>query len=567
MGCRHPRGTGDDGLIGQQLERRTPSYGQNLYRIFAFSRAVPLGMLLLAVLALFLTAPRQDNFWWTDTPAHAMNGALIRDYLLNSQFTSPIKFATNYYLHYPALTIGLYPPVFYLVEAAVYLVVGVSHFAAQLTVTLFTAILAYSLYRMFRTAFSPPAAGGAALFVLSTPVILLWSRQIMLDVPSLALLVAATAVFLRFLEEGSARWLYASVLLLCVAVYTKQFAVFAVVPFAVSLIFERGWAVLRQRSTWCAAALGFTLLFLLAAFTWVFAPHNFEGAAGIGLESKPSSAVSLLLWYARELPEITGPVPILASLGYFALLIWKGWDSPQERRLAVLMIAWFVAGYLFLSAIVLREERYGMLLAVPLAMFTMALIVRLLPRAWAGGSALVIGTVAFVVALAINPAPRISGYDAVAEFLIDHADKDSVVLFHGFRSPNLVFSLRAQSPSPNLYLMRSEKMLLDYKISRAWGVSDRALSRADLEKLVDRYGIAYVAFQPDFWTDLPSMAALQDFIYLDRFTKVAEFPIDANVPTNEKKIVVFRNNRPTHPDHPGIELDMPLLRGKISGTY
>jgi hypothetical protein len=266
-------------------------------------------------------------------------------------------------------------------------------------------------------------------------------------------------------------------------------------------------------------------------------------------------------------PEITGPIPILASLGYFAFVTRKGWASLQERRLAVLMIVWFVAGYLFLSAIVLHDERYGMLLAVPVAMFTIALVVRVLPRALAGGSALVIGGLAFVLTLAVDLAPRISSYDAIAEFLINHADKHSVVLFHGFRSPNLVFSLRAQSPSPNLYVLRSEKMLLDYKISRVWGVSDRGLSRGDLEKLVDRYGIAYVAFQPDFWTDLPSMAALQDFIYSDRFTKVAEFPVDANVPTNEKKILVFRNNQPTHPTHPEIELNMPLLGGKISGTY
>jgi hypothetical protein len=51
------------------------------------------------------------QFLVADKP-HAMNGALIHDYLANFQLVSPIKFATNYYLHYPALTGVLYPPVF-----------------------------------------------------------------------------------------------------------------------------------------------------------------------------------------------------------------------------------------------------------------------------------------------------------------------------------------------------------------------------------------------------------------------------------------------------------------------
>lgn len=550
---------------GSSALQRQPA--QNLQSTAAFRRAAPFAVLLLAVLALFLTAPKNDDFWWTDAPAHAMNGALVHDYLINFKPVSPLDFAKDYYLHYPALTIGLYPPVFYFAEAAVYMATGVSHFGAQLTVSLFTLLLAYSLYSVFRTAFSPPAALGAALLALSMPVILLWSRQVMLDVPSLALLVAATAVFLRFLENGAAKWLYSSVLLLCVAIYTKQLAVFAVAPFAFILITEKGWAVLRQPPVWLAAALGFSLLLLLALYTLVFTPHNFQGAAGIGFEGKAQSPLALVFWYARMLPEMTGSIPIAASLGYVALVIWKGWASPQERRLGLLMIAWFVVGYLMVSAIVIHEERYGIFLAVPIAMFTIALVERIAPPALAGGTAAVVGLAALAVALIVDPAPRVTGYDAVAKYLIDHADKNSVVLFHGFRSPNLTFSLRAQSAAPEIYLLRSEKILLDYKVSRAWGVHDRDLSRADLEQLVDRYGINYVALQPDFWTDLPSMAALQDLIFSDRFAKVAEFPIDARDQLNEKKILVFRNNRPTHPAHPGIELNLPLIGGKISGSY
>ena len=169
--------------------------------------------------------------------------------------------------------------------------------------------------------------------------------------------------------------------------------------------------------------------------------------------------------------------------------------------------------------------------------------------------------------MALDPVPRVPGYDAIARYILDHAGKNSIVLFHGFRSPNFVFAVRDQSQSPELYLLRSEKMLVDYKVSRDWGISDRGLSHEEVEKLIDRYGIDYVVFQPDFWTDLPSMAALQELVYSDRFTKVAEFPIAANVPTRENEMLIFKNNRPTHPLHPAIELKMPMINGKISGKY
>ena len=63
------------------------------------------------------------------------------------------------------------------------------------------------------------------------------------------------------------------------------------------------------------------------------------------------------------------------------------------------------------------------------------------------------------------------------------------------------------------------------------------------------------------------MAALQELVYSDRFTKVAEFPIAANVPSREKEMLVFKNNQPTHPLHPTIELKMPMINGRISGSF
>src|SRR5271165_5502631 len=72
-----------------------------------------------------------------------------------------------------------------------------------------------------------------------------------------------------------------------------------------------------------------------------------------------------------------------------------------------------------------------------------------------------------------------------------------------------------------------------------------ATRSATIRQIFDHYGITYVVFQPDFWMDLPSMAAMQNYVYSDRFGKVAKLPISANVPLHDREIVIFKNNRAT----------------------
>jgi len=109
--------------------------------------------------------------------------------------------------------------------------------------------------------------------------------------------------------------------------------------------------VLRQRSVWSAAvARHIPIVCPLGGVHWsFFASHNLEIVAG-----KRASMESTFRDFhffsgmARHACELTGPVPIAAAAGYVALVIWeRDGDRRGERRLAVLMIVWFVTDYLF----------------------------------------------------------------------------------------------------------------------------------------------------------------------------------------------------------------------------
>ena len=97
--------------------------------------------LLAATLLLLLTAPVNDDFWWQDAPRHALNGAFVKDFFAALPWRDPFGWAASYYIKYPSLTIGFYPPLFYLFEAAFYAVFGVNQFVAQATVACFTLLL------------------------------------------------------------------------------------------------------------------------------------------------------------------------------------------------------------------------------------------------------------------------------------------------------------------------------------------------------------------------------------------------------------------------------------------
>jgi hypothetical protein len=145
--------------------------------------------------------------------------------------------------------------------------------------------------------------------------------------------------------------------------------------------------------------------------------------------------------------------------------------------------------------------------------------------------------------IATQKVPRITGYDAVAAYVVNNSEQDSVVLFQGNESKNFVFSIRSHSATPKVFILRAEKLLVNYTIIREWGIADRNLSTSDIEALIDNNRISTVVLQPDFWTDQPSIARLQALVYSDRFQQVAEFPITSDVPSHRTTIKVFRNIR------------------------
>ena len=229
------------------------------------------------------------------------------------------------------------------------------------------------------------------------------------------------------------------------------------------------------------------------------------------------------------------------------------------------MCVWFAADYLMISVIGHFEARYGIFLAVPIIVMCVLFVSRITPERWRSVLPVCLAGALFCFAVYANPEPRMTGYDKVAEYIADHAGKNDVILLHCYESKNFVFSMRVREKEPKVFIVRTEKLLVDYNILREWGIADCNVSREGIEALIDKLGATYVVMQPDFWADQPSMARFQEVVRSDRFTEVATFPIESDQASQRTVIGIYKNNHPMDPADRSIDLDMRALGGTISG--
>ncbi|MBV8168717.1 MAG: glycosyltransferase family 39 protein, partial [Alphaproteobacteria bacterium] len=386
--------------------------------------AVPVVVLAAVTVVLFLTAPRHGDFWWSDVSRHALDGVFVHD-LLATLPLDPVEWAQQYYLRYPALTILFYPPLFYLLSAPFFAVLGVSHAAALVPVMLGYFAFGCGSYAVLLRWVGRASALAGALLLMGAPIVALWGRQVMLELPCLAFLIWGVWLLLRYADRGAPRDLYGAAALVLCALYTKQTVVFMAVPLAMLVLAARPRA-LRDRHVWITAALLGVGLIPLAWLTWKFGSANVQSVAGVDDSVVSRASLAGWLWYLRGLPEQLGwPTVLLAVAGLAGAARWRSWRLPA--RDAWFLALWFVAGYLLFSAIDLKDLRFSMAILFPVVVAAVLPLDRL-----TGGDAAIraigpvaIGALALASSLVEHPVPRIAGYREAVDLIADRAPPDS----------------------------------------------------------------------------------------------------------------------------------------------
>ncbi len=521
-------------------------------------------VLALGVVLLGLSAPYHGEFWWSDAPRHALNGVFVKDFVAAMPWHDPVGYATRYYLQYPALTILFYPPLFYAISAPFYAVFGVSHLTALIVVLLHDFAFALGLYALTRRYCGAGVAIAVGLAGLAAPGIALWARQIMLELPSLAFVVWGL-YFLRRAGDDKRPWLlYLGAFLLLCAVYTKFTAIILAPVAALMLFAAEGRMLWRSRHNWIVAALFAVGLVPVLILTWKFGQANVQSVTGIADAQVQRNSLAAYGWYAMQLPDqLWWPLLVAAALWPVTLIVGLR-NKLVERADLVLLFGWFVLGYVFFSAIDLKEARHSTLILPPLLIAAGLAMDRLMPRRLGGIAALCVVALTAAFTGAGAPVPEVGGYAEAAQWIAKTVPKDSIVLFSGKRDGSFVFNLRAQAGRGDIATIRSDKLLLDVAVRRELGVKEKDLDEAQIASMLDKSGVSYVVAQSDFWTDLAAMARLQNVLRSDQFEEVKRIVIMANVPTEDTELRIYKNRHPVE-SNAALSINLPIIGRSIEG--
>ncbi len=306
-----------------------------------------------------------------DEPAHFITGLMVRDYIAAGFPGPPLPYARNYYVHYPEVALGHWPPFFYVVQAAWTLVFTASRTSVMLLIAAITALLATVLCDTLREEFSPWLGAGAAALMISLPVIEEFSLLLMAEMLLALLVLLAVLAYGRYLDTErwqSAVWfgIWATLALL-----TKGTAVqLAVVP-AFAVLAGRRWHLLRRFWFWFPAIL----VAAIAGPWYLFVPgaqHELVSRFGgihfhrdrlmatpaawdgmLGLVPLIAAALGLLLWGRQHLygsPAGKWTAGIGVVLGAYLARLFVG--AYEQRHLLVnipilMMFAAACAGWFF----------------------------------------------------------------------------------------------------------------------------------------------------------------------------------------------------------------------------
>jgi Dolichyl-phosphate-mannose-protein mannosyltransferase len=516
--------------------------------LFSKSRWGDLACLLLltvAVVILFKTSPTQGDFWWSDAPRHAMDGAFYYDMARSLPIHHLKQWAIDYYLQYPAVTALTYPPLFALVEAGFFSIFGVSHVTAQLTVAFFLLLTAFGAYFLARRWMGRIAAFATALLFVGTPVMALWGRQVMLEIPTFTFLLWSCYFFFLYLDSNKPRYLLLVIIFVLAAADTKQPAVFILPAFFLTLYFVQGNGMFRRAEFWWSAAIFAVGIAPLVLYTWLWGRANMQQAVGGGWIKHSRLSLSTWSYVAGfEWPRQLGWAVLTLALIYAAgCAIRKQWRLSKAALF--FLFAWLVTGYSFFTLISVASQRYTIFLIFPLVVFSIAAIVQGLPPKIAPYVAVVFAAGTFAYTLATKPVPYISGYRTAAQYVCSLASPDSVVMFSGIRDGSFIFNVKSMPECKNLTVIRSDKLLLKVAIHRdLFGVQEFGVTEARFKEMLGHYGVHYIVIEPDFWPDLKSMQMLLALFHQDQFKLLTKIPVISNREHIQTVLEIYENTGP-----------------------
>jgi hypothetical protein len=400
-----------------------------------------------------------------DEPAHFVTAMLVRDWLFSSELRHPLAFAKTYYLHYPKLGIGQWPPLFYMAGAGWFLPFGASRASALAFQVAIAALTASVIYLVGSQLLSRAAGMLAALLFLASPLVQETTGRMMTE--HLATLLALLSVlgFARFARTGRIRDGLLFGILGAGAILTRGSSwALALVPAIVILLTWR-YGLLRRAGLWLAA-----VPVLIACVPWYALTAGMTRGTWGGSPDGTPYWITASGDFSKALLFGLGPVVLLLAVaGIWAKLV-QPFRMRQVSPVWAALFAFAAATWVLLCAVPTGSPSRFMVSLVPvIVLFAAAgvqfLACRFLPAA-RGAPALYLA-VAMVFMVRVFQVPddlKFSGFRQIVAALASvpmQARRVVLIASDSKGEGAMVAAIAMAEPRPYTYALRGSKILVE----------------------------------------------------------------------------------------------------------
>lgn len=187
---------------------------------------------------------------YPDEAPHYINGLLIANYISHGLGQPPVAFAKAFFLNFPKVSIGHWPPFFYLLEAGWMLVLSQSKTSVLIFSGLISAVLAGLIGSITSRRSGTMAGVLAVAFYVLTPLVRQNASAVMVDIFIGLLELAATLAFLRYVLTPNWRWSVVFGLLASAAILSKGNGLTLALLPPLAVLFTGQIALLRRLDFW-----------------------------------------------------------------------------------------------------------------------------------------------------------------------------------------------------------------------------------------------------------------------------------------------------------------------------
>jgi hypothetical protein len=457
-----------------------------------------------------------------------------------------------YYARYPALSMPVdYPPLFPMVEAIFLSIFGISRFTARLSVLFFAILATVVWYKLIRLIYDEKIAFYSTALFITTPLIVLWSREVMLEMPTLALIILSVYFFYNFFERNKEKHIYYCALTTVFSILSKQTAFFILPLFLSYILMTKKHRYLLKKEVIISSFLVTFLLIPQVIITLKYG--NAVMAAGLAGYSRWS--FNNWLHYIRILPDLlTLPVLILSTISMVLTLI------KRKHKNAMLFFLWVGCYYIVFSYIYGKVERYAYFWIPPFSLFA-ALTVTYLPQKVKRipvFTILLMLLCVFQFAYGYNvPTRFIAGYEEAARYVAKNPRGDAV-LFDGYLDGNFIFHIRRYDANRNMIVLRGSKILYLFPRNQSsHEFIQYVLDDTDIYKILNDYGVGYVVVEDEIVEGTKASQILRQALNSENFTLVRKVKLDTQGTMKNVSLLIYQYNEDVRMNAESIHITLP----------